>query len=411
MAQLEDTRLPTPAREALVDDPDFLRDVVQGVLQRLLEAEITEHVQAAPFERSDKRRGYRNGYRERQLKTRVGKLHLLVPMDREGTFRTELFERYQRSEKALVSTLMEMYLEGVSTRKVKDITEALCGVSFGKSTVSRLVGELDGDLSAWRERRLEGVAYPYLVVDARYEHVRVDGRVVSQGVLVVKGVRDDGRREILAVEVADTESEATYEELFKGLKDRGLNGVQLVTSDDHRGLVKAIQRHFQGASWQRCQVHFQRDALGKVAKRHRKALAGDVRAVFAAPTREWALKAAWGVVERWSASHPAVARWVEEGIEDTLACFSFPEPHRRRIRSTNGLERFNEELKRRTRVVRIFPNRDACLRLVTALCVEQSEEWLSGRRYLDMSLLEASDDEDTEPLATRNEQEVATMAA
>jgi len=411
MAHIEDTRLPAPVREALIDDPDFLRDIVQAVLQRLLEAEITEHVQAAPFERSEKRRGYRNGYRDRQLRTRVGRLRLLVPMDREGTFRTELFERYQRSEKALVSTLMEMYLEGVSTRKVKDITEALCGTSFGKSTVSRLVGELDTDLVAWRERRLDGVAYPYLVVDARYEHVRVNGRVVSQGVLVVKGVRDDGRREILAVDVADTESEATYDELFRALKDRGLKGVRLVTSDDHRGLVAAIARHFQGASWQRCQVHFLRNALGKVARKHRKALASDIKAVFAAPTKDWALAAASGVVERWSASHPAVARWIEDGIEDTLACFAFPEPHRRRIRSTNGLERFNEELKRRTRVVRIFPNAAACLRLVTALCVEQSEEWLSGRRYLDMSLLEASDDEDAEPAATRNEQEVASMAA
>ena len=411
MAHIEDTRLPAHVREALVDDPDFLRDIVQAVLQRLLEAEITEHVQAAPFERSEQRRGYRNGYRDRQLRTRVGKLRLLVPMDREGTFRTELFERYQRSEKALVSTLMEMYLEGVSTRKVTDITEALCGTSFGKSTVSRLVGELDTDLAAWRERRLDGVAYPYLVVDARYEHVRVGGRVVSQGVLVVKGVRDDGRREILAVDVADTESEATYDELFRALKDRGLHGVRLVTSDDHRGLVAAIARYFQGASWQRCQVHFLRNALGKVARKHRKALASDVKAVFAAPTKAWALTAASGVVERWSGSHPAVARWVEDGIEDTLACFSFPESHRRRIRSTNGLERFNEELKRRTRVVRIFPNAAACLRLVTALCVEKSEEWLSGRRYLDMSVLEASDDEDAEPAATRNEQEVASMAA
>jgi transposase-like protein len=230
-------------------------------------------------------------------------------------------------------------------------------------------------------------------------------------VLVVKGVRDDGRREILAVDVADTESEATYDELFRSLKDRGLKGVRLVTSDDHRGLVAAIARHFQGASWQRCRVHFLRNALGKVARKHRKALASDIKAVFAAPTRAWALTAASGVVERWSASHPAVARWIEDGIEDTLACFAFPESHRRCIRSTNGLERFNEELKRRTRVVRIFPNAAACLRLVTALCVEQSEEWLSGRRYLDMSLLEACDDEDAEPAATRNEQEVASMAA
>ena len=388
MTQLKDRALSARLREALVDQPDFLRDIVQSTLQRLLEEEITLHLNADPHERTEERRGYRNGYRSRQLKTRVGTLSLLVPMDREGTFKTELFDRYQRSEKALVLSLMQMYLEGVSTRKVKDITEVLCGTSFSKSTVSRLTGQLDVELTAWRERRLDEVAYPYLMVDARYEHVRVDGRVVSQGVLVVKGVREDGQRELLAVDVADSESEATYDALFRSLKERGLRGVQLVTSDDHRGLVAAIQRHFQGASWQRCQVHFLRNARDKVARKHQAALTSDLKAIYAAPDREWALQLAREVVERWSASHPAVAEWLETGIEATLACFSFPEPHRRRIRSTNGLERFNQELKRRTRVVRIFPNREACLRLVTALCVEQSEEWLSGRKYLDMELLD-----------------------
>lgn len=178
---------------------------------------------ADPFERTQGRRGYRNGYRPRQLKTRVGTLRLLVPMDREDTFKTELFDRYQRSEKALVLSLVEMYLEGVSTRNAKDITEVLCGARFGKSTVSRLVGELDGGLTAWRKRRLDAYAYPYLIVDARYEHVRVAGRIVSQGVLIVKGVGMDGHHELLAVHVADSESEATYDAFFKSLKKRGFN--------------------------------------------------------------------------------------------------------------------------------------------------------------------------------------------
>ena len=247
MAQLEDMRLPAGAREALVNGPTFLRQLVEAALNRFLDAEITEHLQADPYERSDARTGYRNGYRSRRLNTRVGTLTLFVPMDRDGTFKTELFDRYQGSEKALVGTLMEMYLEGVSTRKVREVTEVLCGTSFSKSTVSRLVGSLDADLATWRERRLE-TSYPYLVVDARYEYVRVHGQVVSQGVLIVKGVREDGLRELLAVEVADTENEVTYEDLFRRLKDRGLTGVRLVTSDDHRGLVKAIQKHFQGAS-------------------------------------------------------------------------------------------------------------------------------------------------------------------
>ena len=404
MAQLEDMRLPAGAREALVDDPNFLRELVEAALNRFLDAEISEHLQAGPYERSEGRAGYRNGYRPRQLKTRVGTLTLAVPMDREGTFKSELFERYQRSEKALVGTLMEMYLEGVSTRKVKDVTEVLCGTSFSKSTVSRLVGSLDQDLAAWRERRLD-VAYPYLVVDARYEHVRQGGQVVSQGVLVVKGVREDGFRELLAVEVADTESEASYEALFRGLKDRGLRGVRLVTSDDHRGLVNAIRRHFQGVSWQRCQVHIARNALGKVGRKHQKGISEDIRAVFNAPSLEWAKELRDEVIERWSKTHPAVAEWLEAALEDGLACFAFPESHRRRIRSTNGLERFNQELKRRTRVVRIFPNPEACLRLVTALCVEQSEEWLASRVYLDMSKLE-----EAAPSASQEEEETIMAA-
>jgi putative transposase len=409
MAQLEDIRLPAGAREALVNDPSFLRQLVEAALNRFLDAEISEHLQAGPYERSDARTGYRNGYRARQLKTRVGTISLSVPMDREGTFRTELFDRYQRSEKALVGTLMEMYLEGVSTRKVREVTEALCGTSFSKSTVSRLVGSLDADLAAWRERRLE-VAYPYLIVDARYEHVRVNGQVVSQGVLVVKGVREDGLRELLAVEVADTENEVTYEDLFRRLKDRGLRGVQLVTSDDHRGLVNAIRKHFQGVSWQRCQVHVARNALGKVGRKHQRAISADVRAIFNAPSLEWARELKAEIVERWTRTHPHVAEWLETALEDGLACFAFPESHRRRIRSTNGLERFNQELKRRTRVVRIFPNPDACLRLVTALCVEQSEEWLAGRVYLDMRKLDAADADQTPRTAAENE-EVKSMAA
>ena len=404
MAQLENMRLPAGAREALVDDPNFLRELVEAALNRFLDAEISEHLQAGPYERSEARAGYRNGYRQRQLKTRVGTLTLAVPMDREGSFKSELFERYQRSEKALVGTLMEMYLEGVSTRKVTDVTEALCGTSFSKSTVSRLVGGLDQDLAAWRERTLD-VAYPYLVVDARYEHVRVTGQVVSQGVLVVKGVREDGFRELLAVEVADTESEATYEQLFRKLKDRGLRGVRLVTSDDHRGLVNAIRRHFQGVSWQRCQVHIARNALGKVARKQQRTLSEDIRAVFNAPSLEWAHELKNEVIARWAKTRPVVAEWLETALEDGLACFAFPESHRRRIRSTNGLERFNQELKRRTRVVRIFPNPEACLRLVTALCVEQSEEWLASRIYLDMSKLQDAASNATE------EEEETIMAA
>jgi putative transposase len=282
MAEGDGTGLASVAQAALVDDPEFLRGLVERAVQAVLEAEMEAHLGAARYERSEHRAGYRNGSKSRQLRTRVGTLELRVPQDREGTFSTELFTRYQRSEQALVATLLEMYVQGVSTRKVAAITEQLCGTSFSKSQVSALAGRLDAELAAWRERPLTAARYPYLVVDARYEHVRIDGRVVSQGVLIVAGVRDDGRREILAVEVADTESEATYEALFRRLKARGVGDVELVTSDDHAGVRAAITRHFQGAAWQRCQVHFARNLLGRVGAKHRARLGADLRGIFAA---------------------------------------------------------------------------------------------------------------------------------
>lgn len=284
---------------------------------------------------------------------------------------------------------MQMYVEGVSTRKVRDITEGLCGTSFSKSLVSSLATGLDSELRAWRSRPLEGEGYPYLFVDARYEKARMNGRVLSQGVLIVCALREDGMREILAVEVADTESEATYHELFRSLKRRGLKGVRLVVSDDDEGLKSAIERHFQGASHQRCQVHYARNLLGMVGHARCKELASDLRAIFAASSRAQAVAMASEIAQKWRGKgYEKIAEHLEERIEGCLTCLAFPESHRRHIRTTNGLERLNQEIKCRTRVVRIFPNPQACLRLVTALCVEQSEEWVTGRRYLDMRELE-----------------------
>jgi putative transposase len=394
------------AQEVLLDDPSFLREIVERVVQQILEAEMSEHIGAAPYERTDERTGQRNGYKPRTLRSRVGTLNLLVPQDREGTFSTRLFSRYQRNEKALVLALMQMYVEGVSTRKVRDITEELCGTSFSKSLVSSLATRLDAELEAWRNRPLEAEGYPYLFVDARYEKVRVDHRIVSQGVLVVSGVRrTDGMREVLAVEVADTESEATYQELFRSLKRRGLEGVELVVSDDHEGLKAAVSRHFQGASHQRCQVHYMRNLLGMVGHAKRKELGADLRAIFAAPAREQALHIASSAAEKWrEEGHEKVAAHIEEHVEECLTCLAFPESHRRRIRTTNGLERLNQEIKRRTRVVRIFPNRESCLRLVTAVAMEQSEEWITGRRYLDME--ELSEQSRTEELIVEPEEAI-----
>lgn len=387
MATTNGTGMDAAMQAVLTDDPDFLRDLVAHVVQEVLEAEMTAHLGAAAYERTESRSGQRNGHKPRQLQTRVGVLTLMVPQDRAGTFSTQLFARYQRTEKALALSLMEMYLQGVSTRKVREITEALCGTSFSKSLVSRLASTLDADLAAWRGRSLADHGYPYLTVDARYEYIRSDGQVSSHGVLIVSGVRDDGKRSILAVDVADTESAATYMTVFRDLKARGLRGVRLVTSDDHAGLRAAIDRCFQGASWQRCQVHYQRNLMGMVGASKRKELVADLRQLFTATTVTQARAIANQIADRWRGTHPTLARSLEEESEACFACLAFPLAHQQRIRTTNGLERLNQELKRRTRVIRIFPNREACLRLVTALCVEQSEEWESGWQYLDMTEL------------------------
>lgn len=366
---------------------ELLRDILEAALQGTLEVEMANHLGAKPYERTGERKGYRNGHRVRILTTAVGDLTLLVPQDREGTFQTSLFERYQRSDKALVLALMEMYVKGVSTRKVADITEKLCGKSFSSQQVSRLARELDSRIAEWRGRPLEG-DYPYLIVDARYEKVRQGGRIVSKGILIVLGINERGMREILSVEVADTENSTTWSDLFKRLKKRGLSGVLLVTSDDHEGIKAAVGRHLQGATWQRCQFHFLRNVLPLATRAQRKVVHSDLRTIFDSPDTETAWRRINEVLSNWRDLNPAIAERIEEGIEETTAVLSFPGPHRKRIRTTNALERLNQEIRRRTRVARIFPNEASALRLIASLAIEQSEEWETGRQYLDASLLE-----------------------
>ncbi len=342
------------AQGILLEDPDFLREIVERVLQEMLEAEMTEHVGAAPYERSATRTGHRNGHKPRTLRTRVGTLNLLVPQDREGTFSTRLFSRYQRNEKALVLALMEMYVEGVSTRKVKEITEELCGTSFSKSLVSSLGGSLDTELEAWRSRRLEAQAYPYVFVDARYEKVRVDTRVVSQGVLGVSAVRDDGLREILGVEVADTEMGSTYHELFRSLKARGLKGVELVVPDDHEGLKAAVSLATSGGlAGSGARSTTRGTCSGWWAPRGSRSWRRACGACSPPPSGDGAgagLRAGRSV-----AREPPQGRRARRGAHRAV-------PHVPRlpggpppgIRTTNGPERLNQQIKRRTRVVRIF---------------------------------------------------------
>ena len=361
---------------------DFLRELVQRMVQQVLEAEMTSFLGAGTYERNGERRGWRNGYKPRTLKTRVGELELMVPKDRDGEFQTELFERYQRSEKALVLAMLEMYVGGVSTRKVSSITEALCGLEVSKSQVSSLTQKLDAEIAQWRMRPLTQ-SYPYLVVDARYEKVRQGGAVVSQGVLVVCGIDRRGFREVLGCWVAESESEASWGTVFAELKQRGLQGVRYVVSDDHAGMVKAIGRHFQGAVWQRCQVHFVRNALSLCGVAQRPLVLNLMRSVTEAPTRDAAKTALAVAIAELEKKAPKTARLLEEHGEEILGVYALPEAHRKRMRTTNMLERQNQELKRRTRVVRVFPNAPSCLRLVSALLIETSQQWME-RLYLRM---------------------------
>ena len=387
----DDSRSDAAKQAFLVNDPGFTQGVVQQFIQNVLDHEMTDYLQATPYERSAGRLGYRSGRRPRKLVTRAGTLSLDVPTERTGHFRTAVFDRYQRSEQAFVLALQEMYLQGVSTRKVRAITEELCGTSVSASTVSRLTKRLDEDLARWRNRRLVE-SYPYLIVDARYERVRQNERIESQGVLVISGVSGKGQRDILGVAVANTESETSWTDIFRDLNRRGLSGVRLVVSDDHEGLVASVRRCFQKALWQRCQTHFMHNVLALVTKRDRKALWQAVRSIFDAATLEHAKARLVEVVAEWRPRYPDLADKLEAEIEDTLTCFQFPAGHRMRIRTTNMMERLNEELRRRSRVVRIFPNAAACLRLMTALAQEQAAEWAAQLPYLDMAELERWDE-------------------
>lgn len=370
----------------LSGDAEFLRTAVQTLVQEALEAEMAEAIGAAKGERTEGRLSYRSGYYGRTLITRVGTLELRVPQDRAGRFSTELFERYQRSEKALVGALAEMYVQGVSTRKVKAVTEALCGHSFSASSISQINKGLDASLKAFAERRL-AEAYPYLILDARYERVREGGVIASQAVLVAIGVDWEGRRQVLAVDLATRESRSSWKDFLLGLKGRGLHGVEFVVSDDHPGLKAAIREVLPEAAWQRCYVHFLRNALDYVPRRVKDDCLQELRWMY--DRRDLAEVrcdlAAW--LGKWQARYPKLCSWVEDNIEETLTYYRLPLAHHKHMKSTNMLERLNQELKRRTHVVRIFPNAASCLRLVRALAVETHENWLEAIRYLNMDHL------------------------
>jgi putative transposase len=378
----KDTSIVEILQAGSVHGNDPIKGLLRHTIQQVLEEELSVFLNAEPYDRTDARRGYRNGYKPRILKTRVGTLELMVPKDREGRFQTELFEKYQRNEKALVLAIAEMYVQGVSTRKVKHITEALCGLEISKSQVSVLAKGLDREIDKWRRRPLTK-QYPYLVVDARYERIRRDGSIIPQGVLIVVGIDGEGYREVLGTWCADSESEDSWSAVFSDLRERGLHGVRYVVSDDHAGLTNAIARKFQGSIWQRCQVHFTRNVLSKVLKKDRSRIAAYLRDITGASDIETARKRLGEAVEALQLSYPKVAALLDDHGEEMLAVYALPEHHRKRMKSTNMLERFNQELKRRTQVVRIFPNEHSCIRLVSALAMEENETWME-RKYLTM---------------------------
>lgn len=376
-----------PTISKLVEmDKDLLKTIVQEALQQMLESEMAETLGAEKSERTGLRRGYRSGYYERSLVTRVGKIELRVPQDREGRFSTEIFERYSRSEKALVSALVEMYIQGVSTRKIKAITEELCGHEFSASSVSRMNVKLDQTLKKFAERPLEE-EYPYVILDARYERVRSDGIQGSRAVMIALGINWDGRRCVLGVELANRETKTSWKDFLTKLVQRGLRGVEFVVSDDHEGAKSAITKVLTGAVWQRCYVHFLRNAIDHLPPKVRDECLTELRWIYERRTLAEARSdlATW--LKKWESKHPKLCDWVEENIEETFTFFRLPLVHHKHMRSTNLLERLNEEIRRRTYVVRTFPSDESCLRLVRALTSEQHEEWQEGSRYINMALL------------------------
>jgi transposase-like protein len=364
------------AEKGLEAVPELLRVLINNVMQ----AERSKYLQAEQYERTEDRKGHANGYKPKTVRTRVGEITFAVPQVREGGFYPNALEKGLRSERALVTTLAEMYVQGVSTRKVKAITEELCGVEISAMQVSRAAAQLDAVLQEWRERPLGEITYLY--VDACYEKVRQAGQVRDAAVLMATGITPKGERQVLGVSVSLSEHEVHWKTFLKSLKDRGMSDVQLVISDDHEGLGAARRSILGSVPWQRCQFHLQQNAGAHVPKQSmRVEIAADIRSMFNAPDRRTAETFLQEVIQKFAVSAPALSAWLEENLSEGFTVFDFPLEHRKSIRTTNSLERVNKEIRRRTRVVGVFPNEASCLRLISALLMEISEEWQIGKHY------------------------------
>jgi putative transposase len=357
---------------------DGLKRLLETVVNAGMAEEAAAHVGAKMHERAEARRGYRNGTKPRTFKTRAGELELSVPQVRGcEPYHPGMFAKWERSERALLVACAEMYFQGVSTRNVREVLEAMCGSDVSSMTVSRVAGELDEKLDVFLARRLDHTSWQYLMLDARYEKVRVDGKVVSQAVLVTVGFTAEGKREVLDWRVADSESEQSWGGVFRSLRDRGLAGVRYVVSDAHSGIRAAIARHLQGAQWQRCRVHYKREAGRKVSYKKLGELNKDLAAVFAGCDKAECLRRGEEMAVKWDRSCPALASMLRDGLEDCLTVLNMPEHHRKRLASTNLLENMMKRLKKRTRVVGVFPNRASCHRLIGSQLIELHENWLT----------------------------------
>lgn len=360
---------------------DCLPALIQALINTAMQIERQHHIGVGPYERSQERQAHANGYKPKTVTTRVGAITFDVPQVREGNFYPQALEKGLRSERALTLALAEMYVQGVSTRKVAKITEQLCGCAVSSTQVSQATAQLDSILEQWRKRLLGPC--PYLFLDARYEKVRIDGQVRDAAVLLACGVNGEGKRQILGVSVSLSEQEVHWRTFLQSLVARGLGGIHLIISDAHAGLKQARQAVFGGIPWQRCQFHLQQNAQAYVPRQDMKTeVAAAIRAIFNAPNRIEADALLAKTVQLYAKRYPKLADWLEANLPEGLTVFEFPEAHRRLIRTTNGLERLNKEIKRRTRVVGIFPNEAACLRLVTALAMECSDEWETGKVYI-----------------------------
>lgn len=365
---------------------DVLPAIIRTVINTAMQVERQNYLGAGPYERSRERQGHANGYKPKTVTTRVGKITFDIPQVRDGGFYPQSLEKGLRSERALKLALAEMYVQGVSTRKVAAITEQLCGTEISSAQVSRATTELDEQFAAWRQRPLGQMRYLYL--DARYEKVRQDGQVRDAAVLMAMGVNQEGKREILGVSISLGEHEVHWRAFLKSLVARGLTGVHLIIADDHSGLQKARKAVFGGVPWQRCQCHLQRNAQAYVPRRPMKReVAADIRAIFNAATRQDADALLARTVAKYAPQASALADWLEENIPQGLTIFAFPPEHQRRLRTTNSLERLNREIRRRSRVVMLFPNEASCLRLVSAVVMEISDEWQTDRAYIRLDVL------------------------